>query len=300
MAIDYFDPKNWVIPKLEYRYTEKVNDSVCPRIRPGKNAIDSDELHFVHERRFQTTPGMSVIFGHTGLWKVGPASGIDLSKAVRGETQIRLHQHLARRVVVIGRSRVMGVVDTGSNRDTLVMVECHLINKESGATLATVEHVSFCRTEVGFSIAGQTNDEWSAKPATPSRPADQLCDMSTRPAMALLRHLSSDTNPLMRIRKWQMWQVSPGRSCMACAPTVLRATSDIENVFQLSAGALAIVGSAHFFTGISRGNDAHRDLARQRRRPQPGLFSVVRSGASQDRFKQRHRRYRRLNSVPVL
>lgn len=299
MAIDYFDLKNWVIPKLEYRYTEKVNDSVCPRIRPGKNAIDSDELHFVHER-LQTTPSMAVILGHPGLWMGGPASGIDLSKAVRGETKICLHQPLARRVVVIGRSRVMGVVDTGSNRDTLVMVECHLINKESGATLATVEPVLFCLAGGGFSIAGQPSDEWSAKPATPSRPADQLCDMSTRPAMALLHHLSSDTNPLMRIRKWQMWQVSPGRSCMACAPTVLRATSDIENVLRLSAGAPSIVGSVHFFAGISRGNDTHRDLARQRRRSQPGLFSVVRSGASQDRFKQRHRRYGRLNSVPVL
>jgi hypothetical protein len=300
MAIDYFDLRNWVIPKLEYRYTEKVNDSVCPRIRPGKNTIDTDELHFVHERRLETMPSMAFIFGHPGLWMSGPESGIDPSKAVRAETKMRLHQPLARSVVVIGRSRVTGVVDTGSNKDTLVVVECQLINKDSGATLATVEHISFCRAEGGFIIAGQPSDEWSARPAAPSRPADQSCDMSTRPAMALLHRLSSDTNPLMRIRKWQMWQVFPGRSCMACAPTVLRATPDIENVLRLSAGALAIVGRTHFLASISRGNDTHRDLARQRRRPQPGLFSVVRSEASQDLFKQRHRRYRRLNSVPVL
>lgn len=196
MAIDYFKLKNWVFPDLEHRYSEKDTILYALGLGLGKNPIDDDELRFVYERGLQAVPSMAVILGHPGLWMGAPASGIDLSKVVHGEQKVRLHRPLPSSGAVIGRSRVTGVVDKGPDKGALVVVEREVIDKESGATLATVEQVSFCRAEGGFSIAGQPSDEWPAKPATPSRPADQSCDMSTRPEMALLYRLSGDMNPL--------------------------------------------------------------------------------------------------------
>ncbi|MDY7579750.1 MaoC/PaaZ C-terminal domain-containing protein [Herbaspirillum sp. RTI4] len=197
MAIDYFKLKNWVFPEQEHRYTEKDTILYALGLGLGKNSSDADELRFVYEDGLQTFPSMAVILGHPGLWMGNPESGINLSKVVHGEQKVRLHHRLPSSGTVIGQSRVIAVVDKGADKGALVVVERKVIDKETGITLATVEQISFCRSEGGFSEQGQPSDVLSAQATVmPTRAADYSCDLPTRPEMALLYRLSSDMNPL--------------------------------------------------------------------------------------------------------
>jgi len=197
MAIDYFKLKNWVFPEQEHRYTEKDAMLYALALGLGKNSTDGNELRFVYEKGLQAFPSMAVILAHPGLWMGNPESGINLLKVVHGEQKVRLHQCLPSSGTVIGQSRVTAVVDKGADKGALVVVERKVVDQQSGVTLATVEQISFCRGEGGFSAEGQPSDVLPVQStAMPSRAADQICDLPTRPEMALLYRLSSDMNPL--------------------------------------------------------------------------------------------------------
>jgi acyl dehydratase len=197
MAIDYFKLKNWVFPEKEHRYT--VEDSILYALCLGfgKDPLDPDQLRFVYEKELRTVPSMAVILGHPGAWMRNPEAGIDMLKVVHGEQRIRLHRPLPASAIVVGRARVASVVDKGADKGALVTVERDVIDHSSGASLATVEQVSFCRADGGFRARGQPSDVLpSPAPGIPSRAPDQVCDIATRPEMALLYRLMGDMNPL--------------------------------------------------------------------------------------------------------
>jgi len=197
LAIDYFRLKNWVFPDQEYRYSEHQTVLYALGLGFGQDPLDLAELRFVYQKQLQAVPSMAVILGHPGLWMKHPESGIDMLKVVHGEQRIRLHHTLPSSGSVIGRSRVASVTDKGAGKGAVVVVQRDVIDKQSGTLLAAVEQVTFCRAEGGFSDNGQLSDVLpKAQAAIPARPADHICDMITRPEMALLYRLSGDMNPL--------------------------------------------------------------------------------------------------------
>jgi len=197
MAIDYHQLKNWVFPEQEHRYTEEDTILYALGLGFGQDPMDHDQLRFVYEKGLQAVPSMAVILGYPGLWMRNPDSGIDMLKVVHGEQRIRLHHPLPSSGTVIGRSRVTSVVDKGAGKGAVVVVQREVIDKQSGTTLAMVEQVTFCRADGGFSAHGQPSDALrSVRSALPARPPDHICDMTTRPEMALLYRLSGDMNPL--------------------------------------------------------------------------------------------------------
>jgi acyl dehydratase len=102
---------------------------------------------------------------------------------------------------VIGRSRVVRIVDKGPGKGAVMHVEKTLTDEASGLLLATAEQVLFLRGDGGFSavdgFSPRGGDEPApAGPPLPERAPDQVLDLPTRPDAALLYRLSGDLNPL--------------------------------------------------------------------------------------------------------
>jgi acyl dehydratase len=94
---------------------------------------------------------------------------------------------------VVGRTRVLDVVDKGTGKGALVYAERTVTDKQSGALLATVTQTMFCRGDGGF--GGPPRESEPPHPI-PERAPDVTVDLMTRPEQALIYRLSGDRNAL--------------------------------------------------------------------------------------------------------
>jgi len=199
MAIDYHKLKNWQFPVLESSYDQDACMLYALGIGVGAAATGQDgagALHYVYEKDLHVMPSMAVILAHPGLWMGAPEVGVDLLKVVHGEQRLRLHRALPSSARIIARPRLKSVIDKGRDKGALLIVEREL-RDQAGVLYATIEQTSFCRGDGGFSEHGQPGDAAPAPlPPVPSRAPDVVCDLPTRPEMALIYRLSSDRNAL--------------------------------------------------------------------------------------------------------
>ena len=201
MAIDYAKLKAWSFKDVEQSYTERDSMLYALGLGVGHDPMDEQQLDFVYEKNLKALPTMAVVLGYPGFWMKDPASGIDWVRIVHGEQSLKLHRLLPVKGTVIGRSHIRALVDKGKGRGALVVQERSLHDKASGELLATLEHVTFCRADGGFSQAADNGPKGGdppppAKPATPDAPADATCDLPTLPQAALIYRLCADPNPL--------------------------------------------------------------------------------------------------------
>jgi acyl dehydratase len=131
--------------------------------------------------------------GYAAYWLRQPELGVTWAKVVHGEQGLVLHQPVAPQGTVIGRTRILDVVDKGAGKGALVYSQREISDKASGRPLATLTQTTFCRGDGGF---GGPKRETPPPHALPQRAPDGICDFSTRPEMALIYRLSGDTNAL--------------------------------------------------------------------------------------------------------
>ena len=77
-----------------------------------------------------------------------------------------LHRPLAPHGTVIGRTRIVEVIDKGAGKGALVYSERKITDKASGALLATVTQTTFCRADGGF--GGPPRESAAAASRSPS------------------------------------------------------------------------------------------------------------------------------------
>jgi len=150
-------------------------------------------LAFVYEKNLKVLPTMGTVLGHPGFWARNRDTGIDWVKVVNGEQGITLHRPLAGQGTVIGRQRIVEVIDKGAGKGALVLSEREISDKTTGEPIATVTHTMFCRGDGGF---GGPPRQSPAPHPVPTRAPDTVCDLGTRPEAALIYRLSGDLNPL--------------------------------------------------------------------------------------------------------
>jgi acyl dehydratase len=195
--IDYRVLKEWPFGDIEHRYDERDTSLYALGLGIGTNPLDETELSFVYEQSLRALPTMAVVLGYPGFWMKHPRTGIDWIKVVHGEQSIRLHRSLPPAGTVIGRTRVKAIVDKGAAKGALVQIERSIRDQASGALLATVQQINFCRGDGGYSAGGQPSDPAPpAPPSMPQWPPHIVSDRRTRPETALIYRLSGDTNPL--------------------------------------------------------------------------------------------------------
>ena len=181
------------IPTAEQTYGPKDCMLYALGVGLGQDPMNEEELPFVYEKNLKVLPTMGTVLGHAGFWARRQDTGIDWVKVVNGEQGITLHRPLAGQGTVIGRQRIVEVIDKGAGKGALVLSERKITDKASGAPIATVTHTMFCRGDGGF---GGPPREAPAPHPLPARAPDAVCDLATRPEAALIYRLSGDLNPL--------------------------------------------------------------------------------------------------------
>ena len=159
----------------------------------GHDPMNENELAFVYEKKLKVLPTMATVVGHSGALVQNPDSGIDWLMVVNGEQGFTLRRPLKAQDVVVGRTRIVEVIDKGPGKGALLLIEREITEKTTGELIGTVSQTIFCRGDGGF---GGPPREAPAPHPLPARAPDAVCDLGTRPEMALIYRLSGDYNPL--------------------------------------------------------------------------------------------------------
>jgi acyl dehydratase len=193
MAIVYEKLLALKIPDVEHSYGPMDCILYALGLGLGQDPMNEDELAFVYEKNLKALPTFALMQGYSPYWLRDPEIGLNWTKVVHGEQGLVLHRPVAAQGAVIGTTRVVDVVDKGEDKGALVFSERKVTDKASGALLATLTQTTFCRADGGF---GGPKSETPPPHAIPERAPDLVCDLPTRPEMALIYRLSGDVNPL--------------------------------------------------------------------------------------------------------
>jgi len=159
----------------------------------GHDPMNEDELAFVYEKNLKVLPTMATVLAHSGSLARNPDSGIDWVMVVNGEQGFKLERPLAGGGTLVGRTRIVEVIDKGAGKGALLLTERRITDKATGALVAIVTQTIFCRGDGGF---GGPPRQSPPSHSIPDRAPDAFCDFGTRPEMALIYRLSGDYNPL--------------------------------------------------------------------------------------------------------
>lgn len=193
MAIVYEKLLALDIPAVEHSYGPKDCMLYALGLGLGQDPMNKDELAFVYEKNLKVLPTFALVQGYTPYWLRRPETGVTWTKVVHGEQGLTLHAPVKPQGTVIGKIRILDVIDKGEGRGALVYSERRITDKASGALLATLMQTTFCRADGGF--GGPTHAAPQPHPI-PEHTPDLTCDLPTRPEMALIYRLSGDINPL--------------------------------------------------------------------------------------------------------
>lgn len=202
MPIDYQQIKSHAFPEVRQTYQDRDTMLYALGLGVGQDPVDPHALAYVYEGSpggLRVLPTQAVVLGHPGFWVQDPALGIDWVRILHGEQRLQVHRPLPSAATVIGRNRVTRIIDKGEGKGALIVVERRL-EDEAGDLYATVESVSFCRGDGGYSRqrGGQPSDT-APEPLLPTpedRPPDHVDVQAIRPEAALIYRLLADRNPL--------------------------------------------------------------------------------------------------------
>ncbi len=193
MAIVYDKLMALDIAPAEQAYDAKDCMLYALGVGLGHDPTNEDELAFVYEKNLKVLPTMATVIGHSGSLASNPKTGINWVMVVNGEQGFTLNRPLKGQDVVVGRTRIVDVVDKGAGKGALLLTERKISDKATGELIGTVSQTVFCRGDGGF--GGPPRKAPEPHPL-PERAPDAICDFGTRPEMALIYRLSGDYNPL--------------------------------------------------------------------------------------------------------
>jgi acyl dehydratase len=181
------------LPDIEQHYTEKDVMLYALGVGLGHDPVDERELAFVYEKNLKVLPTFPVVLGFEPFLLRDIDAGVNFEMTVHGEEHLTLHRSLATSGTILARLRILDVIDKGAGKGALLLMERAICDKATGEPLATIRQTVFCRADGGFS--GSTRPSPPVH-ALPDRAPDLICDLQTRPEMALIYRLSADVNPL--------------------------------------------------------------------------------------------------------
>jgi acyl dehydratase len=193
MALNYKKILNWPFEDVVQSYTKKDSIIYALSLGLGLDPTDPAELHFVYEKGLMTFPTMAVVMGHPGPWMKDPATGIDFVRVLHGEQYLQIEKSLPAEGTIIGRTRVVEIIDKGAGKGALIFTERKIYERKSGDLLNTQNATVFARGNGGFGGPAIPAPESHRLPA---REPDKTVDLPTSPQAALLYRLNGDYNPL--------------------------------------------------------------------------------------------------------
>ena len=137
---------------------------------------------------------MAVVLASPGNWLGSKESTVDYTKVLHGEQYLTLHRPLPPSGTVVGRGRIVDLLDKGKDKGAVLYAERTIIDKASGAAIATLTSAAMLRGDGGF--GGKPGPAARAPQRCPSARPRRHVDIKTYPNSALIYRLSGDWNPL--------------------------------------------------------------------------------------------------------
>jgi len=192
MPIDYDTLMAWRPDDVVQSYSVRDTMLYALGLGLGGNPTDRNELRFTYEKDIQVLPTFPVILGTPKTWW-RETGMVDWQHVVHGEQELQLHGRIEPEGEVIGRTRVVDIIDKGPERGALLYTERSVRDARTGKLLATATSTSFARKDGGF---GGASGPTKAVHSLPERSPDLTFQHSTSPQAALIYRLSGDYNPL--------------------------------------------------------------------------------------------------------
>lgn len=183
----------WEFPEVVQTYEQRDTMLYALGLGLGSDPLDRNDLRFVYEKELRALPSMGVILGYPGFWLSDPRTGADWRKLLHGEQGVEILKPLPASGTVVGRTRVLDVIDKGAGKGALVLSERSIVEQASGELLCRLTSTSFLRGDGGF---GGPGGPTKAPHAIPERAPDLEIARKTLPQAALIYRLSGDYNPL--------------------------------------------------------------------------------------------------------
>ncbi|MEH2476557.1 acyl dehydratase [Nitrobacteraceae bacterium AZCC 2161] len=179
---------------------EEISQSYTPRdaiiyalgIGLGRNPCDRDDLNCLLEDSLAIVPAFAVTLASPGMWIAAPEFGVDFVKLVHAEQAAWFHAPLPSAAEVIGRARIVSLVDRGSGRGAVLVLERSIHDAVSGMHYCTLEQTLLLRGDGGFGGPSPT----PVPTVIPDREPDSRVVVPVSPRAALIYRLSGDKNPL--------------------------------------------------------------------------------------------------------
>ena len=193
MPIDYEKLLHWDIPQVEQTLTKRDTILYALGVGLGADPTNLNQLQFVYEDKLKALPTMAIILGYPGPWHAAPGTGVTRSHVVHGEQGFVIHRPLPVEGEIIGKTRVVSILDKGKDKGALLLTACDVRDKASNELICTLTSTTFCRADGGF--GGPSGPVKPTHPVPDTAP-DLVCDLPTLPQAALIYRLSGDYNPL--------------------------------------------------------------------------------------------------------
>jgi acyl dehydratase len=192
-VLNYETVMSWPFPEVVQSYTSRDTILYALGLGYGADPTSADDLPYVYEKQLVAAPTYPVVLGNPGAWMTDPRTGIDWVKSLHGEQGLKIFAPFPPQGTVVGKNRVVGVIDKGAGKGALLLMERDVIEQESGKLLAMRTSTSFLRGDGG---CGAPPVE-QAKPVTlPDRAPDVSHAVTSRPDATLIYRLSGDYNPV--------------------------------------------------------------------------------------------------------
>ena len=193
MPLDPHKVLNWKFPEIEHAYTEKDTILYALGLGCGSDPDAPDDLRFVYEGGLLALPTMAVVLAYPGNWLESGESTADYSKVLHGEQSLTLHRPVPPVGTVVGRTRIVDLLDKGRDKGAVLYTERAILDKASGAPIATMASTTMLRGDGGW---GGKPGPQPAPHVLPEGAPELTLDLKTHANSALIYRLSGDRNPL--------------------------------------------------------------------------------------------------------
>jgi acyl dehydratase len=191
-----FDPQkilNWTFPEIEHTYTERDTILYALGLGCGSDPSEPEDLTFVYEKGLLALPTMAVVLAYPGNWLESKESTADYTKVLHGEQYLTLYRPIPAAGTVVGRGRIVDLLDKGKDKGAVLYSERTVFDKGSGEAIATMTSVAMLRGDGGFGGKPGPQPPPHRLPETAPQVA---VDLKTHANSALVYRLSGDKNPL--------------------------------------------------------------------------------------------------------
>lgn len=182
-------------PDVEHSYTTRDTILYALGLGLGADPLDPEQLKAVYENNpdFCALPAMVNILASPGFWIMEPDTGVTWQKLLHGEQSFTMHANLPAEGTLIGKTRIIDIIDKGEGRGALILSDRTLTDKATGELIATVAGSGFARADGGF---GGPSGPTPPVHKIPDTAPDTIFDHKTEDNSALIYRLSGDYNPL--------------------------------------------------------------------------------------------------------